>query len=414
MSGKVILSGVSIKKFSNGYKLYKNGKPYFIKGVGGYTHLKELKERGGNSIRVWDTNDADRILNQAQKNDLTVMLGLWIVREREGFNYFDEQAVSKLKEKIKADVLRYRKHPALLVWCLGNELENGNTNAKSWKVINEIAVMIRELDPNHPLTLAVNSISPRVIRTIKKDCPAIELLSFNVYAALPYLTEKLMQAEWDGPYIISEYSAKGYWEVPTTYWEAPAELNSTQKTEFVSKLYKKYIRTHDTKCLGAYAFFWGSKQECTPTWFSILDEEGRKMAMADMLQYMWTGRYPANRAPNIGTISLTMENKVHVNQLSSGETYLAQVQANDLEADSLSYKWEILPESNWADLDGSVDKEVKPLPIKNLLLVDNTASVKLKSPLKKGPYRIFVYVYDGKGSFATANIPFLVTDDIRM
>jgi len=398
---------VSIRNTENGYSMYRNDKPYFIKGVGGYSHFKELKEMGGNSIRVWDTNDADRILDQAQENGLTVMLGIWMVREREGFNYFDQEAVKKLKEQIKADILRYRNHPALLVWCLGNELEKGVANARVWKVVNEIAIMIQELDPNHPLTLAVNDYSPRVIRTIKKDCPAIKLLSFNVYGALPTFTKNLHEAGWNGPYIISEYSFRGYWESDVTSWYAPIEFNSSEKSDYLGNLYKNYILKHPPACLGSYAFFWGNKQECTPTWFSILDDEGRKSAIADMLQYMWTGHWPTNRAPAIKNISLNFTNQTYNNEISSGETYYAHVKASDFEGDSLSYKWEVLPESNWAELDGSVDIEMKPLAVNNVLLNNNTATIKLKCPLNPGPYRLFVYVYDGKGNYGTANIAFL-------
>jgi len=408
LSGNVSSASVSIKKTSTGFSMYRNGEPYFIKGVGGYTHLKELKDLGGNSIRVWDTSDADRILDQAQENGLTVMLGIWIGREKEGFNYFDNEAINKLKQQIKADVLQYRNHPALLVWCLGNELENGTANARAWKVINEIAVMVRELDPNHPITMAVNSINPRVIRIIKRDIPAVELLSFNIYAGLASLDEQLKEADWGGPYIISEYSSKGYWESASTSWKAPIEYNSSEKSAFIGNLYKKYIQNNPPNCLGSYAFYWGSKQECTPTWFSILDENGRKSAVADMLQNVWTGQWPANKAPAIVNISLTQQNNTPVKEISAGEIYFAHVNAKDFEGDSLTYKWEVLPESNWKELDGSVDKETKPMAVKNVLLQNQGATVKIKSPLKPGPYRLFVYVYDEKESFGTANIPFFV------
>jgi hypothetical protein len=44
---------VEIKKTKEKFELYRNGKPYFIKGAGGYSYYDQLKQCGGNSIRLW-------------------------------------------------------------------------------------------------------------------------------------------------------------------------------------------------------------------------------------------------------------------------------------------------------------------------------------------------------------------------
>ena len=36
--------------------MLRGGKPYFVKGGGGETHLDILAARGGNSLRTWSTD----------------------------------------------------------------------------------------------------------------------------------------------------------------------------------------------------------------------------------------------------------------------------------------------------------------------------------------------------------------------
>ncbi len=402
---------VNIQKKADGYQLYRNGRPFFIKGAGGYAYYDRLRAMGSNSVRVWDTKDGERVLNQAHQQGLSVLMGVWLMREKEGFNFYDREAVNLLKIQIREDVLRYRHHPALLMWCIGNELELGVANVKAWHVINEIAAMIHALDPNHPTTTAMISVKPEHIRLIKKQCPHIDVLSFNKYAGLATLAEDIQKAGWDGPFIVSEYGPPGYWETGMTDWDTPTELTSSQKAQYIRSRYKAGILTHSSHCLGSYAFFWGHKQECTPTWFSIFTENGEKTAVADMLQYLWSGRWPVNRAPHLASIQLQTTEKITAIRLKPGATYLAQVVAQDPEGDTLRYHWEVLPESNWRSIDGSVAREDKPTPVPNVLQGHTTASVQFTCPLKPGPYRLFAYVYDSKGSVATANISFVAEQD---
>ncbi len=110
------VSKIEIRKAANNYTLIKDNKPYFIKGAGGYSHLSELKNIGGNSIRTWSLKDARYVLDEAQKNDLTVTLGIDLGRERLGFNYNDKVAVLKQFNAIKNEINKYKDHPALLMW----------------------------------------------------------------------------------------------------------------------------------------------------------------------------------------------------------------------------------------------------------------------------------------------------------
>lgn len=397
---------VEVVESKKGFQLLRHGKPYLIKGAGGYANFQQLKEAGGNSIRIWDTNDAGRILDQAHQLGLTVNLGLWLTREKEGFDYDNKKEVEKQFQYVERQVLKYKDHPALLMWSIGNEMNKGSTNIRTWDAINEIARMIHRLDPNHPVTTALMDVPHRTLRIIKKRCPELDLLSFNAYAGLVTVSEEVEQSVWDGPYLVSEFGNKGYWEVPFTPWGAPIESTSSQKARFIQDTYQQFIVSQQGNSLGSYVFFWGYKHEKTHTWFSIFSDKGEKTETADVLALLWKGELPGNQAPKIAPLRLKGKQTINNLILTPGNKYAVKVEAHDPEGDSLKYQWEILPEVEVED--AAVDLREKPNAISEGILSAEDAIVHWKAPEERGPYRLFVKVTDGQNNIATANIPFHV------
>ncbi len=91
---------VEVRLIDSSYKLFRDGKPYFIKGAGGSGYLSRLAAYGGNSIRTWGTRNGQQILDSAHKYGLTVLMGLGVTPERHNFNYDDTAAVTKQFETI--------------------------------------------------------------------------------------------------------------------------------------------------------------------------------------------------------------------------------------------------------------------------------------------------------------------------
>ena len=60
--------------------------------------METTKECKANSIRLWGPEKAQEVLDLAQKNGLTVMLGLWMAPERHGFDYSDPIACQEQLE----------------------------------------------------------------------------------------------------------------------------------------------------------------------------------------------------------------------------------------------------------------------------------------------------------------------------
>jgi hypothetical protein len=387
-------------------KIYRDGRQYFILGAGGrYTYIKELADAGGNSIRTWGVDDASEVLDQAHRNDMTVMLGLPLPSERHGFNYSNRPAVEAMMNQMMQHVEQYKNHPALLIWALGNELDLQYTNTEVWNVVNKLAGRIKQSDPNHLVTTVTADIDREKAQLIRDRAPNLDLLSVNIYGGISSLPQRLREYGWTKPYIVSEWGPTGHWEVSRTQWGAPIEQTSTQKADSYRERYEVTIASDTQLCVGSYVFLWGQKQEVTHTWYGLFTEDGEMTGGVEVMQYNWTGRWPNNLAPRISGMTLNGQSAGASTRLERGRAATAIVTATDPNNDALSYTWEVSAEGG-----GSVggDFEARPQPIPNLVISQTAGRLVFEAPSTPGAYRVFVKIADGKSRVATANIPFYV------
>ncbi len=387
---------------AGGWGLQRNGEPYFINGAGGQKHLDVLVAAGGNSIRTWAADHALEVLDRAAEYGVTVTVGFWLQHERHGFDYSDEQAVADQLELTRGYVQKLKDHPALLMWGVGNEVEGGGDNPLTWKAVNDIAEMIKQVDPNHP-TMAVISEIPNVkLENFNRYCPAIDVLGVNSYGGLVSIAQRLNDAGFDRPYVVTEFGPLGQWEVGQTDWGVPIEQNSTEKSQFYEAGYLGSIGGQPGKCLGSYVFCWGTKQEVTPTWYSLFVGGQLTTSSLDVISKQWTGHWPDNRAPLIEPI----ESVVALKHVQAGAQYRANVSVVDPDGDALQYRWVVQSESS--DRRSGGDHEATPPTHDDAVVSIEGNTVLFRAPDEPGGYRLFVYVLDGKGKVATANMPFYV------
>jgi exo-beta-1,3-glucanase (GH17 family) len=401
---------VKIAKTPDGYVLKRGGEPYTVKGAGMARYdIERFARHGGNSIRTWSTDndyqDTKALLDAAHANGVTVALGLSMTAERHGFDYDDSDAVAQQLETVRDEVLKYRHHPALLFWLVGNELNHSYTNPSVWDAVNDVAEMIHELDPNHPVTTPISGFNPDVIAEIQARAPAIDFISFQMYGSMFGLAEQIAATGFDEPFMMTEWGTIGYWEMEETAWGTPVELTSSEKADIFRRAHDEILAPLDGQLIGSYTFLWGQKQERTPTWFGLLTEDGRETETVDVMHYIWTGSWPANRTPRVDSITLDGKRYKDSVVLEPGKTYDAAFDVFDHEGDPLTYRWEVKPESESRKSGG--DREA-PLPnLEGLLTDSDSASTTIIAPAP-GKYRLFAYAYDGQGHAAHANIPFLV------
>jgi hypothetical protein len=401
---------VEIENTGRGYRLLRDGEPYTIRGAGmAVDDIERFAAAGGNSIRNWSTmltrQDTRDLLDKAQANDVTVALGLPMKPERHGFDYDDPEAVAAQLEFMRGEVLKYRHHPALLMWIIGNELNHDYANPRVYDAVNDIAEMIHALDPDHPTTTTTSGFKPDVNAEILARAPALDFISFQMYGSLFSLPERLAESGFNGPFMVTEWGTIGYWEMQETKWGTPVELNSSEKADTLLRAYLDILSPLEGQLIGSYVFYWGQKQERTPTWFGMLTENGNLTEAVDAMQYAWTGSWPENRTPRIETMLLDGKTARESIRLPPDQTFAAVFDVRDPEGDAISYRWMLKPESSATSGGGDYEE---PLPdLEGFLSNASAANTTLKTPAP-GRYRLFAYASDADGRTAHANIPFLV------
>lgn len=394
-------SVVKVEQSGQGFRLLRNGQPYVIRGAGGRIHLETLRDAGGNSIRTWGESDLEPLLDRAQELGISVTIGIWLGQPRQGFRYDNEGAVRAQLEMARGFIRRYRNHPALLMWGIGNEMEGDGKGARIWTAVNDIAKMVHQEDPNHPAMTVVAEIGNDKAAQFQRLCPDVDVLGINSYAGLPSLPQRLKEAGFTRPFVVTEHGPQGTWEVAKTPWGAPIEASSTRKAEEYLTNYQSSIAVQ-AQCLGSYVFHWGQKQETTGTWFGMFLNSGERLGTVDTMTYAWTGKWPTNRAPKLSKLDTDVDQK----EIAPGSVHTVKLAVEDPEGDPLTVRWEVRSESS--DRREGGDRETEPIAHPEAFMEARGMQFIFRAPTLQGGYRVFAYVYDGKGNAATANVPFFV------
>ncbi len=392
---------VKLIRTDAGWQLLRDGQPYFIRGVGGTTALEELAARGGNSIRTWGADGLDELLDAAHRLNLTVTVGIWLGHKRHGFDYTNTEHVIKQTQQVRDTILRYRDHPAVLMWGLGNEMEGEGDNAAVWLAVNQLAQMVKRLDPHHPVMTVVAEIGSQRVPHMQQLCPDIDIIGINSYGGGPSLGKRFKRAGGVRPYIITEFGPPGPWEADTTEWGEPIGMSTTAKAEHYRQTYQRSVLAQPGLCLGSYAFLWGWKQEGTATWFGMFLPDHSRLEAVDAMGELWSGHAPDNRCPRIANLRIEGSN-----QCAAGSVVRALVELTDPENDTLRVQWFLREAAKEYVTGGDAQQPNREFP-EAILASDHTGCT-FRLPDAPGPYRLFVYAYDPAGGAVTDNVCVLV------
>lgn len=394
---------VYVEESPEGFRLIRNNEPFYIKGAGGTGFFEELKRAGGNTIRLYDTIDLEKKLNEAHDLGLAVVVDIPLPEYDTNFDHY-EQDLPEIKKKVVTLVSKHKDHPALLYWMLGNELfyPTFYRQTNFFDHFNELIHAVKDTDPNHPVSTAVIGGNRRRLASIIIKSPDLDFVSINTFGSLTNLKERMESIGllWKGPYVISEWGINGPWEEEATSWGAPIEPTSTKKAEILEERTNS-AAMQDPACLGSFAFYWGNKQERTPTWFSIFSEDGKMNQSYHEISNFWNGNRREYHGPELDYALLNKKGAPVDIVLSSGKEAHMEILFQDKGEDSLQFTWEIQKEA-WDDI-----FERQPA-IKDLFIRQSLSEASFIVPEEEGPYRIYYYAFDKQNNFATTNIPFYV------
>jgi len=200
-------------------KIVVNDRPYIIKGIcyhpvpkgsneRSFTSIDQdlslMVEAGINTIRVYAPIDDVAILDKIHAAGIKLIVGF-------GFNQggvFDIASGSLLDY-----VTKYKTHPAILFWELGNEYNyhpewfDGDIN--NWyTALEKTAQMIHALDANHPVSTAHGEIPTQ---EVLNENPSIDVWGVNVYRwDLPASLIEEWKSRSTKPLYFSEAGADSY------------------------------------------------------------------------------------------------------------------------------------------------------------------------------------------------------------
>jgi Glycosyl hydrolases family 2, TIM barrel domain len=399
---------ITIVQNGTTFTLLRDGVPYYIKGFNGQTRLELAQQYGGNSTRTYTSANAGRTLDTVRARGITLLLGIDL--SKAPADYANETYKTNKRTEVTNLLTSYKDHPALLMWALGNEINGGADVQAAWAFVNELAGMIRQQDPHHPVMTVLAGSGLTVINNVALWAPQINVLGINSYAGITNVDAEVKSSRFTGPYVVTEFGPTGHWEIANTAWMRPLEQTSAEKAQVYQGRYD-YIFSHRDRALGSYVFLWGQKQERTPTWYSMFLERLTDLglnqetcATVDAMTFKWSGSWPVNRAPHVTALTLNDSPATANVTLTPGQTMAASVTATEPESDPMTFIWELLPEPTVIGTGGSA--EPRPARIGHATTTSPTTT--MTAPATAGQYRLFVYVLDGQGHAGTANLPFRV------
>ncbi|WP_369807079.1 glycoside hydrolase family 2 TIM barrel-domain containing protein [Ancylobacter radicis] len=377
-----------------------DGAPFAVRGAAGEGRLNLLKSLGATTVRSYG-GDPGALLDAAQAAGLKVIVGLWVGQPRQGADYGDAAFVARQRDELQALVNKYKNHPALLMWGIGNEVEVDLADpAGVWPEIEKIASMVKGLDPDHPTMAVLAEIGGDKAAHLRQAAPSIDVLGINSYGdALFSVAERARGQGWTGPIVIAEMGALGQWQAATTPWGAPFEPSSTQK----SIQFRRYLKALGDQQAGAVTFFWGQKQEVTPTFHSLFLPTGEWTEPLESMAESWGGTTPdGNHAPRIASLRLSADPSAPFASWGP-EGGAVTLDALDPDGDPIEVRWTVMAESRARGIGG--DPEALPKAYPEAISTAGPTGARIGG-LAAGHYRLFVEVLDSRGAAATANLPF--------
>lgn len=398
---------VYAEQTETGYRLIRNGEAFYIKGgAASSEYLKELKEAGANTARIYDTINLNETLDRAEDLGLAVVVDIPMPKFVNDPEFYENQELFELmKDRVERVVQKHKDHPALLYWNLGNELYYPYFYKITdfYSNFNILIDLIHDIDPNHPISTTTIGANKLRVLSIHRKSPKLDFISFNSFGTLSRFSEKLrpIAAIWSGPHVITEWGVNGPWEAQLTEWDAKIEETSTKKAEQIKQRYHDYIKPlRSNNSFGSFVFYWGQKNEVTPTWYSLFGDNGEKTQAVFELTKIWSNNKLTYEGPELDYILLNDQGALESIILSPQTEVKAEVIIPESKIQNLVYHWEIRHES-WYEMHESILAEDVHFQKKGHKVI-------FTSPKNEGPYRLFLYLTNESDYFATANIPFYV------
>ncbi|MDQ3047307.1 MAG: glycosyltransferase [Bacteroidota bacterium] len=403
------------------FRMIINGKEQYIKGIGYNTghdwrdgnmpltrrqlekDFSEIKKMGANTIRRYDNSIYDKnILNIAGEFDLKVLYGFWFDPKID--YYRDTLKVKQYIAEVEDQVLKFRDHPSVLAWSIGNEtwglLKHKYSKPYLTKVrehyvkmIETLAQRIHELDPTRPVFTSMEHEKyqlPGELVAFHDHAPSVDVIAINSYykQQVSRLNHICYQFDSLRPYLISEFGPSGYWDplFNTVSNGLLVEETEEEKADWYKYQWENYIAPFKGSNIGGVAYCWHDRMEGSYTWFGLSDYKGRLKPGYYALKEAWTGELKE------GMPVFRIKSPL---KIQPGQVYTFEAVADKPISKDFKYEWFIMKDEFLKKVD-------------NIEGPDNGKTIQLKIPERVSNYRLYLYVSDTHKNVSTASVPVLV------
>jgi len=151
-------------------------------------------------------------------------IGAWTIGSGanwdEGTDYNNPLHRENIKKSVKAMVLEHSHEPYVLFWALGNGNNvdpwsqcNARENREVYaKFVNELAQMIKQIDPRHPVAIIDGEDGHNTLKHYAKHGKDIDIIGYNIYKDEVNFQIFLKEVRdiWDKPIYIAEIGKDAY------------------------------------------------------------------------------------------------------------------------------------------------------------------------------------------------------------
>ncbi|SOD62430.1 Glycosyl hydrolases family 2, TIM barrel domain [Streptomyces zhaozhouensis] len=402
------LTAASVVEVTGGdgdWQLTVDGEPYVVEGLTwgppadqADSYMPDLASMGANTTRTWGTDATSRpLLDAAAAHGVRVIAGFWLqpgggpgsggcVDYVNDHDYKGEQLAA-----MNTWVAEYRDHPGVLMWSVGNESVLGLQNCYEGaeleaqrvaytQFVNDAALEIKALDPNHPVTSTDAWVG--AWEYYEAHSPDLDLLQVNAYDAVCGIQQAWVEGGYDRPYLLTEGGPAGEWEVDDDVNGVPEEPTDVAKAEGYRAAWD-CLMDHEGVALGGTLFHYGVEEDFGGVWFNLLPGGERRLsyyAVADL----FGGQAPGNTPPVITDLTVGGDRT----SVPAGAEFTLSASVNDPDGDAPTY--EVLVNSKYIDDNGALT----PADFRD----NGDGSLTVKAPGRPGPWKIYLAARDGQGN----------------
>jgi hypothetical protein len=280
-----------------GYNPIYRSLPVAQRALNYQRDFRTLCLAGVNTITGWDSDkgyDQDKFdeltLDSAYQFGIGLVMPMYLPADGD---YQDPNLIGSLIQGAVAKAQRFKNHPALRMWGVGNEVMSvmqPEMYPAFLQVYLNVIDLIHQIDPNHPVIYreAEDDFVPQLTQLLRDsgDSRPWWLYGMNIYDKDPEpLLRRWPSYGWNRPLVISEFGADG-------------GFGATRAEGYVSMW--RAFRAHPDFVLGAAPYVWtAAGPEPTDAKWGLMNSQGQPVDDTfGRLQRLWQAEPRANHTAN--------------------------------------------------------------------------------------------------------------------